>query len=361
MVSGNNYLNMVKPCWKPLMEDDEDCVRKPTDQTGRTDGLLWYKDLGFHINGEFSMASIQANNLLEDQTQVESGALGSSNLGPHGTLVGVYDGHGGPEASRFVNDRLFAYLKKFAFEDQEMSANVIKKAFFATEDEFLALVREQWHICPQIASVGTCCLVGVICDGLVYVANAGDSRAVLGRGDRGVRGVSAIQLSTEHNASYASVRDELYSLHPDDPKIVVLKHSVWRVKGIIQVSRSIGDAYLKKSEFNREPLLAKFRLPEPFSKPVLNPEPSIYIHKLNPKDQFLIFASDGLWEHLSNAEAVDIVHNYPRNEQKGVGLMNYEIKNGASMVSLFFTVFLQHMYSFRHLYFAQSMKRKGGN
>ncbi|KAL8227068.1 hypothetical protein R6Q57_016900 [Mikania cordata] len=313
MVCGNNYLNMVKPCWKPLMEDDEDCVRKPTDQTGRTDGLLWYKDLGFHINGEFSMASIQANNLLEDQTQVKSGALSFSNLGPHGTFVGVYDGHGGPEASRFVNDRLFAYLKKFAFEDQEMSANVIKKAFFATEDEFLALVREQWHICPQIASVGTCCLVGVICDGLVYVANAGDSRAVLGRGDRGVRGVSAIQLSTEHNASYASVRDELCSLHPDDPKIVVLKHNVWRVKGIIQVSRSIGDAYLKKSEFNREPLLAKFRLPEPFSKPVLNPEPSIYIHKLNPKDQFLIFASDGLWEHLSNAEAVDIVHNCPRN------------------------------------------------
>lgn len=304
MLSGNNYLNMVKPCWKPLVEDD---------QIGRTDGLLWYKDLGFHLSGEFSMAVIQANNLLEDQSQVESGPLSSLKSGPYGTFIGVYDGHGGPETSRFVNENLFKNLKKFATEDQEMSANVIKRAFLATEDEFLSVVREQWRISPQIASVGTCCLVGVICNGLIYVANAGDSRVVLGRGDKGVRGVSAIQLSTEHNASFASVRDELHLLHPDDPKIVVLKHNVWRVKGIIQVSRSIGDAYLKKAEFNREPLLAKFRVSQPFSKPILNPEPSIFIHKINPKDQFLIFASDGLWEHLSNEEAVDIVHNYPRS------------------------------------------------
>lgn len=116
-----------------------------------------------------------------------------------------------------------------------MSGDVIKKAFLATEDEFLSRVREQWRICPQIATVGTCCLAGVICNGLIYIANAGDSRVVLGRADKGVRGLSAIQLSTEHNASYASVRDELQSLHPDDPKIVVLKHNVWRVKGIIQV------------------------------------------------------------------------------------------------------------------------------
>ncbi|KAJ0804904.1 putative protein kinase CAMK-CDPK family [Helianthus annuus] len=47
------------------------------------------------------------------------------------------------------------------------------------------IVREQWRICPQIASVGTCYLVGVICNGLIYVANAGDLRVVLGRADSG--------------------------------------------------------------------------------------------------------------------------------------------------------------------------------
>ncbi|MFS7897468.1 putative protein-serine/threonine phosphatase [Helianthus anomalus] len=121
-----------------------------------------------------------AFNLLEDQSQVESGPLSSMNSGPYGTFIGVYDGHGGPETSRFVNENLFANLKK-------MSANVIKKVFLATEDEFLSVVREQWRICPQIASVGTCCLGGVICNGLIYVANAGDSRVVLGRADRECR------------------------------------------------------------------------------------------------------------------------------------------------------------------------------
>lgn len=82
---------------------------------------------------------------------------------------------------------------------------------------------------------------------------------------------------------------------------------------LLQVSRSIGDAYLKNVEFNREPLLPKFRLPEPFYRPILQAEPTISVQRLFPEDQFLIFASDGLWEHLSNQEAVEIVQSCPRN------------------------------------------------
>lgn len=78
----------------------------------------------------------------------------------------------------------------------------------------------------------------------------------------------------------------------------------------MQVSRSIGDVYLKKQEFNREPLLARFRLPA-LPQPVLTAEPAILVHELQPHDRFLIFASDGLWEHLSNQEAVEIVNKHP--------------------------------------------------
>ena len=81
---------------------------------------------------------------------------------------------------------------------------------------------------------------------------------------------------------------------------------------MLQVCRSIGDAYLKKQEFNREPLYA-FRLRVPFQKPILSSEPSISVQPLQPHDQFLIFASDGLWEHLTNQEAVDIVCSSPRS------------------------------------------------
>jgi pyruvate dehydrogenase phosphatase len=166
---------------------------------------------------------------------------------------------------------------------------------------------------PQLAAVGSCCLVGVICAGTLYIANVGDSRAILGRLVKGTGEVIAMQLSAEHNASFEEVRREMQAMHPDDPHIVVLKHNVWRVKGIIQITRSIGDVYLKRPEFNREPLHSKFRLPETFRRPLLSSEPAITVHPIQLTDQFIIFASDGLWEHLSNQKAVELVHSSPRN------------------------------------------------
>lgn len=80
----------------------------------------------------------------------------------------------------------------------------------------------------------------------------------------------------------------------------------------MQVSRSIGDVYMKHAQYNREPIHAKFRLPEPMNMPILSAVPTILSHHLQPNDSFLIFASDGLWEHLSNEKAVDIVHSHPR-------------------------------------------------
>ncbi|CAN6471072.1 unnamed protein product [Victoria cruziana] len=308
-------MRIVTPCWRPSSADSEP-VRNggvAGANSGRVEGLLWYKDHGQHLHGDLSMAVVQANNLLEDQSQIESGYLSSSDSGPLGTFVGVYDGHGGPETSCFINESIFHHLKRFASEQRTMSAEVIQKAFAATEEGFTALVTKQWDLKPQLAAVGSCCLVGVISAGTLYVANVGDSRAVLAKSFKGTKDVFAVQLSAEHNAAIESVRQELRSLHPDDPHIVALKHKVWRVKGLIQISRSIGDVYLKKAEFNREPLYPRFRLSQPMKRPILSAEPSITVHKLEPSDKFVIFASDGLWEHLSNQEAVDIVHNNPRN------------------------------------------------
>ncbi|KAK8952821.1 putative protein phosphatase 2C 38 [Platanthera guangdongensis] len=328
IVGSSSLMKIVRPCWwssarQRANEGPSRC---------RADGLMWYKDLGKHAAGEFSMAVVQANNQLEDGSQIESGPLTSSDAAAgdptNGTFVGVYDGHGGPETARYITQNLFQNLKKFVSEHQGMSVDAIKKAFFATEQGFLAGVRKQWMKMPQLASVGSCCLMGVICCGMLYVANLGDSRAVLGRLEGGRRAVAAVQMTTDHNASNEAVRDELRSQHPHDSQIVVLKHNVWRVKGIIQISRSIGDAYLKDSFFNQEPLLAKFRLPQDFHKSILSSDPSIVTHKLSPGDQFIIFASDGLWEHLTNQEAVDIVHEHPR---AGIArrLVNHALKVAA--------------------------------
>ncbi|KAG6588705.1 putative protein phosphatase 2C 63 [Cucurbita argyrosperma subsp. argyrosperma] len=288
---------MLRSCYRPL----ERCFGRWAG-----DGLLWHSDLKPHASGDYSIAVVQANSCLEDQSQVFTS--------PSATYVGVYDGHGGPEASRFVNKHLVPYMHKFALEQGGLSEDVIKKAFNATEEEFLRLVKMALPAKPRIASVGSCCLVGAISNKKLYIANLGDSRAVLGRrvSENQRTPVVAERLSTDHNVGVDEIREEVVALHPDDAHIVVYTRGVWRIKGIIQVSRSIGDVYLKKPEFNRDPIFQQFGNPVPLKRPVMTAEPSILTRELKPQDLFLIFASDGLWEQLTDEAAVEIVVKNPR-------------------------------------------------
>ncbi|KAL2998491.1 hypothetical protein AAZX31_09G102600 [Glycine max] len=305
---------IVSACLRPVrryarMSKDGDV----DDVSTIGDALVWGKDLEKHSCGEFSYAVVQANEVIEDHSQVETGS--------DAVFVGVYDGHGGAEASRFINDHLFLNLIRVAQENGSMSEDIIRSAVSATEDGFLTLVRRSYGIKPLIAAMGSCCLVGVVWKGTLYIANLGDSRAVIGSVGRSNK-IIAEQLTKEHNASKEEVRRELRSLHPEDSQIVVMKQGTWRIKGIIQfsctphdwdqVSRSIGDAYLKRPEFSFDPSFPRFHLPEPIRRPVLTAEPSICSRVLKPNDKFIIFASDGLWEHLTNQEAAEIVHNNPR-------------------------------------------------
>ncbi|KAK6798349.1 hypothetical protein RDI58_006051 [Solanum bulbocastanum] len=300
---------------------------------GDGDDLLWHMDLKPHATGDYSVAVVQANSLLEDQGQVFTT--------PSATYVGVYDGHGGPQASRFINNNLFPQLQnvirdignclhcvfdflvisviiELALEEGGLSEDVIRTAFDAIEEGFLRLVKQSWLDQPQIASAGSCCLFGAISKDELYVANLGDSRAVLGRrAETGQTGDSAVvvaeRLSIDHNVGVEEVRKEVEALHPDDSHVVVYTRGVWRIKGIIQVSRSIGDVYLKKPEFNRDPMFIQYGYPIPLKRAVMSAEPSILIRKIRPEDLFLIFASDGLWDQLSDDEAVDIVLKNPRS------------------------------------------------
>ncbi|KAF6145898.1 hypothetical protein GIB67_028893 [Kingdonia uniflora] len=51
--SGVMKMVILTPCWKPSLVDGD---RRSREESGRNDGLMWYKDSGHHVNGEFSMA-----------------------------------------------------------------------------------------------------------------------------------------------------------------------------------------------------------------------------------------------------------------------------------------------------------------
>lgn len=127
---------------------------------------------------------------------------------------------------------------EFEREQKGLSADVLKKAFNATEEEFLHLVKRELAVRPQIASAGSCCLVGAISNDELYVANLGDSRVVLGRKVcRGAKDfVVAERLSNDHNVAYEEVRKEVEALHPEESPVVIYCRGVWRIKGIIQVN-----------------------------------------------------------------------------------------------------------------------------
>ena len=69
-------------------------------------------------------------------------------IGSNAMFVGVYDGHGGPEASRFINDHLFLHLMRIAREHGSISEDILRSFVSATGDGSLTLVRRSYGIKP---------------------------------------------------------------------------------------------------------------------------------------------------------------------------------------------------------------------
>ena len=69
-----------------------------------------------------------------------------------------------------------------------------------------------------------------------------------------------------------------------------------RVRGILALSRSIGDLEYKVKGENKD-----------YKKDMITADPEIKIQKIEPNVAFLIIACDGIWDCLDNQQAVDKV------------------------------------------------------
>lgn len=78
------------------------CVCNSNDGEIDDDPHAWSRDYVPYSDGHFSMAVVRANAVVEDNCQVE--------VGPGSLFIGVYDGHGGSDASEYINSNLFRNL-----------------------------------------------------------------------------------------------------------------------------------------------------------------------------------------------------------------------------------------------------------
>jgi len=248
-------------------------------------------------------------------------------------FVAVFDGHGGFQCAEFAQKRLVEVAAGLMKESDSNSLDVPKikeilnQSFAKVEREYIDYIRNAFLLgFGDVSKVGACALMTMVYKDQIFVANAGDCRIVLcQQPNPNSSTLNAIPLSFDHNAREPFEQSRLSSLFPNEPDIIVCKRpGSCYVKGRLQPTRSLGDAYLKYPEFNGPPsyLFAKDRargrhIPSPYNPPYISAVPEIVTCCLQPEDKFVILGSDGVWDYLTNDDAVKIVWEaIQRNEFK---------------------------------------------
>uniref|UniRef100_A0A3Q3WH98 Protein phosphatase 1L n=1 Tax=Mola mola TaxID=94237 RepID=A0A3Q3WH98_MOLML len=210
---------------------------------------------------------------MEDRFEVLADIVNKS----HPSIFGVFDGHGGEAAADFAKAHLPEALHKEKDEKKERGGLSFPSIL---EQQILTLDREMLDkLSATYNEAGTTCLVALLSDKELTVANVGDSRGVLCDKDG-----NAIPLSHDHKPYQLKERKRIKKAGG-----FISFNGSWRVQGILAMSRSLGDYPLKNLN-------------------VVIPDPDVMsfdLDKLQP--EFMILASDGLWDTFNNEEAVRFI------------------------------------------------------
>ncbi|KAK8686537.1 hypothetical protein V6N13_125561 [Hibiscus sabdariffa] len=208
---------------------------------------------------------------MEDAVKVELGFMAKG--GEKFDFYGVYDGHGGSRVAEECKERLHKLLVEEIVEDNKEGSGIdwgttMERCFEKMDEEV-----NKGRLAEEM--VGSTAVVAVVGNGRLVVANCGDSRAVLSRG-----GV-ATALSYDHKPDRP---EELERVEAAGGRVI--NWNGYRVLGVLATSRSIGDQYLK---------------------PFVICKPEVTVRELTNRDEFVILASDGLWDVISNEVACRVV------------------------------------------------------
>uniref|UniRef100_A0A3Q3LVH8 Protein phosphatase 1L n=1 Tax=Mastacembelus armatus TaxID=205130 RepID=A0A3Q3LVH8_9TELE len=209
---------------------------------------------------------------MEDRFEVLTDIVNKS----HPSIFGIFDGHGGEAAADFAKTHLPEALRQ---QDEKKERSGLSYPSIL-EQQILTLDREMLDkLSATYNEAGTTCLVALLSDKELTVANVGDSRGVLCDKDG-----NAVPLSHDHKPYQLKERKRIKKAGG-----FISFNGSWRVQGILAMSRSLGDYPLKNLN-------------------VVIPDPDIMSFDLNKlQPEFMILASDGLWDTFSNEEAVRFI------------------------------------------------------
>jgi serine/threonine protein phosphatase PrpC len=200
---------------------------------------------------------------------------------PENVLVaGVFDGHGGTSCVDFVAENLCDRIAKSLPSDGKRLHHLeqaMMEGFEACDEEFMRLAQESNN------NSGCCALMAFVHETELVLGWVGDCRAVF------YDGFTAKQLTTDHRADQESEFKRITDLGGDITNN--------RINGVLSPSRCFGDRDIRLKS----------------NEGVLISEPSILtISSLKPvlsskRNAFLILATDGVWDVLTNQEACEIV------------------------------------------------------
>ncbi|KAH7280476.1 hypothetical protein KP509_37G069400 [Ceratopteris richardii] len=240
--------------------------------------------------------------------------------------------------------------------DHSAILEALEHALILTENAYFDMADRCLKENPELGLMGSCVLVMLMKDEDVYVMNVGDSRAILGQYRKLARlhshcfshddldaccnnsnctgskictdleriveespatelmdydasflrstspsanlTLTALQLSRDHCMSVEEEVCRIKAAHPDSDLFIND-----RVKGTLKVTRAFGAGFLKKPRWNSA-VLEMFRINYEGTEPYISCLPSLRHHRLGPNDRFLILSSDGLYQYLTNEEAV---------------------------------------------------------
>ncbi|XP_061365418.1 probable protein phosphatase 2C 10 isoform X1 [Gastrolobium bilobum] len=241
---------------------DRLCCFKPASATQVSNSGNGKSHMG-PVKYGFSLVKGKANHPMEDYHVAKFVQFRGQELG----LFAIYDGHLGDTVPTYLQRHLFSnILKEDDFWTDPNSC--IVRAYETTDQAILS------HS-PDLGRGGSTAVTAILINNQkLWIANVGDSRAVLSR-----RGV-AIQMTVDHepNTERGIIENKggFVSNMPGD---------VARVNGQLAVARAFGDKNLKSH---------------------LRSDPDVQHDDIDPETELLILASDGLWKVMANQEAVDI-------------------------------------------------------